>query len=118
MTRSLLNDWKIDGSPILSPDEGIEIKKTNLEDEGSGKDAGGYYHPIILRFGVRSVALPYSVLTEEEYHYMESLIGGKATVEVTAPDGTFVARCTQRAVVWKSSVTGLYNNYKLELHEC
>lgn len=118
MKRSFLNEWLIDGSPILSPDEGIEIKKTNLEDEGSGKDAGGYYHPIILRFGVRSVALPYSVLTEDEYQYMEGLIDGKVTVEITSPDGIFTARCNQRAVVWKSSVTGLYNNYKLELREC
>lgn len=118
MKRSLLKDWLIDGYPILSPDEGIEINETDIEDEGSGKDASGYYHPIILRYGVRSFVLPYSVLTAEEYAYMRNLVGGKATVEVTSPDGKFTARCHKRSVVWKSSVTGLYNNYNLEFLEC
>lgn len=118
MKRSKLNNWAIDGTPILSPDEGIKIDEIDIEDEGSGKDAAGYYHPIILRYGVKSVALTYSVLTAEEYAYMRNLVRGKATVEVTSPDGKFKARCLKRSVVWESSVTGLYNNYVIELQEC
>lgn len=117
MKREYVRDWTVDGLPILAPDEVI-TEHYDLEHDDSGKDDGGYYHPIVLRTDMLRIELPYSVLTAEEYTYMESLVKGKPTVTMNWVDESGTAqsceaRCKRSAVSWVNRSTGIHKNYKL-----
>lgn len=117
MKRDYVSNWTIDGTPILSPDEVI-VEHYDLEHDDSGSDDCGYYHPIVQRTDMLRIELPYSVLTAEEYTYMESLVRGKATVTLNWVDESGTAqiceaRCKRSPVNWVNRATGIHKNYKL-----
>lgn len=121
--RKFHRDFLIDGRPILEPDCDVQIEMTDMEDEDSGKDEAGYMHPIILRYGVRSVTLTYSILTRDEYDYMESLFARKAKFQVDfwepdQPPIRFIARRQKHAVSSHCYKSGLRKNYTFSLIEC
>lgn len=121
--RKFHRNFLIDGRPILEPDCDVTIEKTDMEDEDSGRDEAGYMHPIILRYGVRSVSLRYSVLTREEYMYMESLFSGKAQFQVDywedkQPPIRFIARRLKHTITCSNYKSGLRKNYSFTIDEC
>lgn len=115
--RPYVDDWGIDDSRILSPDE-VRVENYDLEHEDSGNDGGGYYHPILQRTDMCKITLVYSELSAEEYVYMESLVKGKATVvfdwvdESNIPQ-SFKARCKRSPVSWVNRASGIHKNYEL-----
>lgn len=121
--RKFHRDFLIDGRPILQPDAGVEIEVTDIEDPDSGCDESGVMHPIILRFGVKSTTLTYSVLTRDEYQYMESLFAGKSQFRVDhwepdTPPIRFTARRPKHTVSGYNDKSGLRRNYKFTIMEC
>lgn len=120
MKRSLLNEWKVDGKSMLDPDEGIAVKKRNVESGDSGNDEGGYYHPINLRTDVYQWDFTYSCLTNEEYNYLEGLFKGKDEFEFTYLDdadnaSVCIARRSGSSSVRKDRRTKQYRNYTISI---
>lgn len=80
--RKFYYDFLIDDQPILVPDAGVELKRTDLDSEDSGRDESGVMHRIVVRKGVRTWGITYSALTAEEYRYLLSLFDSKAQFTV------------------------------------
>jgi hypothetical protein len=108
---------------MLSPDEGITVKKRNMESRDSDYDEGGFYHPILIRPDMQEWGFAYSCLTKEEYSYMESLFRGKSQFTFTYLDDddaekTCVARREGSSSARKDSVSKQYRNYSITIIEC
>jgi len=113
----------IDGKPVLVPDEDIAVEYTDLDAEESGRDESGVMHRIVARRGVMKISLPYSMVTREEYLYMESLFAGKSVFTLTYRDHD--AQAAQRqcyrsnhGLTIRNAKTGMYKNYKCSIIEC
>lgn len=117
--------FKINGYPMLVPDEGVGFSYEDLDDSASGRDEGGYMHRFVVRDKVGSWSFSYSSLTEEERCYMESIFSNSATFAFTHPDrndssisATSTCYCSKRSMSWYNAVTGLWKNYKFNIIEC
>lgn len=122
MKRKKLNDWLIDGQPMLSPDEGINTIFKNRYSEDSGYDEGGFYHPILERPDVGTWEFVYSILDQDEYAYMQSLFKGKSSFQFTyLDDDDKSAVCEARregsSAARKNSTTKQYLNYKIVIQQ-
>lgn len=123
--RAFAEFFKINGKPMLAPDEEVTLSYSDLDSDESGRDEAGYMHRIVLRHNVATWGFSYSDLTEEEKQYMESLFDGSAEFDFTHPDRldsskTLVTRCyrSNYSLSWKNAVTGQYKNYKFNIIEC
>jgi hypothetical protein len=121
--REYMTDFRIDGKPILVPDCDITLTLTDLDDADSGRDEAGIMHRIVLREGVRTVPLPYHVLTAEEYLYMESLFRGKPEFTVTCRDLAgrrveFRGYRAKHSITIHNARTGICKNYNFNIVEC
>lgn len=116
-------DFLIDGKPVLAADEGIEISRSDLDSEDTGRDESGALHRIVLRERVKTWTLNYGHLTRDEYAYMLSLLEGKPTFEVTFRDisseeSTTIAYCSNDSISYVNRRTGLYKNFRIKIIEC
>ena len=121
--RKLYYDFLIDGKPILVPDEGVSIHVEAMEAEDSGKDESGFMHRFLLREKVHTFGLSYSLLTREEYQYMESLFAGKVNFQVKYRGiddrpGELMAYRTGHSVSLYDAKRGIYREMQFELQEC
>lgn len=122
MRRAYDNFHLIDDSPMLMPDVDIEVTYTDVETDGSGYDASGFYHRMVSRFNVRTWKFKYSVLTKEEFVYLRSLYANKQSFQFTLLNEldqreTVTARCKPISVAYQSKRSGLYKNLNLEIIE-
>lgn len=121
--RAFYYDLQIDGKPILVPDEDVQMELSDLDSSESGRDESGVMHRIVLRRNMKTWALSYSALSQEEYRYMESLFASKDEFTVRYVDKD---RREARCVAYRSkhSLTihnvrlGVYKNYKFNIIEC
>lgn len=116
-------DFQIDGRPILTPDEGVRIIKSDLDSEDSGRDESGVMHRQVLREKVVTLELEYAVLTQREYQYTETLFAGKATFTVEYLDlngklAEMTAYCSKTSIFLHNARTGIYKNLKFSIIEC
>lgn len=118
MTKKYWDACTIDGSPVLVPDAGIKITRTDLDADDSGRDESGVMHRIPVRFRVNTWELPYSALKEDEYEYLTSLTEGKSEFEFTIFGKTYTAYCSNDAVTIRDAVTGEYRDFSLKIIEC
>lgn len=122
MIRIYDNGYKVDGAPLLTPDEGAELSLADLDSSDSGRDESGVMHRIVVREKVRTFGFSYAVLDAEDYAYLQSVFAGKPTFTFTYPDGgkakTCTAYCSKTSVVLHNSRTGLYKNLKFNIVEC
>lgn len=121
--RAFYYDFQIDKKPILMPDEDVQMELSDLDSSESGRDESGIMHRIVLRRKVKTWALPYAVLTREEYRYMESLFEGKDefTVDYLDKDGKpaqCVAYRSKHSLTIHNARLGIYKNYKFNIIEC
>lgn len=121
--RAFYYDLQIDGKPVLAPDADVQMEFSDLDSSESGRDESGFMHRIVLRRNVKVWSLPYAVLTNEEYRYMESLFEGKDEFTVDYRDGKgnpakCVAYRSKHSITIHNVRAGLYKNYKFNLIEC
>ena len=122
MKRSLTQDFKIDDTPMLTPDAGVGITCEDLE-EGTERDESGFTHRSVLRCDVKTWQFSYSVLTAEEYAYTKKLLRGKNTFQFSYKDEdgqpqTVTAFCRQTSASWWSIRHGVYKNLQFDIIEC
>ena len=121
--RKFYFDLLIDGRPVLVPDADLSISYEDLDSEESGRDESGVMHRIVLREGVKKMALTYANLNREEYRYMESLFRGKQEFRVDCRDEdgnplSFVAYRSKHNISVFNAKAGIYNNYNFSIIEC
>lgn len=80
-------------------------------------------HRIVLRFNVKTAHLEYSVLSFEEYKYMESLFSGKSEFRVDYRDldgrpAHFTAYRSKHSITIRNVRTRQCRNYNFNIIEC
>ena len=122
---TLSDIFRINGIPLLAPDQDVAMYWEDLDAPESGRDESGYMHRIVLRRKLRSWDFTYSCLTQQEYGYMQSLLGNLQTFTFTFPNPadpqktlSTQAYLSQYGVVWRNAQTGLYKNLKFRIIEC
>lgn len=113
----------IGGAPVLLPDAGVELQFTDLDSADSGRDEAGFMHRIVLRRGVRTWTLGYSLLTKEEYAYMQRLLLGSDTFLLTYENeqgqtAQTTAYCSNHALSLFDRERGVYRELKCTVIEC
>lgn len=118
-----IDDYLVDGQPMLVPDADVEMSFSDLDHADSGRDESGFMHRIVVRYRVGTWGFNYSQLTAEEYGYMRTLLAGKAEFTFTYPDpnGDRVetkAYCSNNSITYHDARRGLYKNLKFNIIEC
>jgi len=112
----------IDGKPVLVPDEGLSLGRTDTEAADSGYDESGVYHRFLVGQGVEHWDFAYEQLTAAEYAYMEGFFAGKNTVQFTCPGETAARTVTayrsKHTVRWQSAADGTYRDYRFWVQIC
>ncbi|MBO5317052.1 MAG: hypothetical protein J6A74_01255 [Oscillospiraceae bacterium] len=123
--RATTELFKINGKPMLVPDEEVAVSYEDLDDGDSGRDESGVMHRIPVRYKVGSWTFSYSHLTEQERQYMESLFPDAPEFEFSHPDrldSTKQVSCTayrsKYSISWKNARTGLWSNYAFTIIQC
>lgn len=123
--RKTTERFTVNGKPMLVPDAEVSAEYTDLDAEDSGRDASGMMHRIPLRYKVGSWGFSYSLLTEEEKQYMESLFPAEPTfvfghpgrVDAEQQEETVCYR-SKYGISWKDAVTGLWSGYSFQIIQC
>lgn len=117
--------FKINGKPFLVPDAEVTFSYEDLDDGDSGRDESGYMHRIVARHKVMSASFSFSVLTNAEMMYMESLFPDAPDFDFTRPSRLdsgvpVTTRCyrSKYGISWHDARTGLWRNYKFNIIEC
>lgn len=122
MIRSYDAVYKIDGTPLLTPDEDVEVSLSDLDASDSGRDESGIMHRIVVREKVKTFGFAYAVLDSVDYVYLLNLFAGKQTFTLSYPENgtvkTCTAYCSKVSGALHNQKTGLYKNLKFNIIEC
>ena len=117
--------YAIDGKYLLSPDAGVQMQFTDLDDGESGRDEKGFMHRKLLRQKVKKWQFCYTALTQEEYRYMRDLLSTGASFCFSYPDPDAPhktleteAYLSEYGIVWQCAKSGLYRNLKFDVIVC
>ena len=117
--------FKINGLPMLVPDEEVEVSYEDIDAADAGRDQAGFMHRVQVRNKVASWNFIYAHLTEAEKNYMEGLFASSPTFTFTHPDRQDAGVCRQTlcyrskySITWKNAALGLWNNYSFTVIEC
>ena len=123
--RAKTDLFKINGYPMLVPDEEVSVDYEDLDSSDSGRDESGYMHRIPIRHKVGTWNFEYAYLTEEEKQYMENLFPDAATFQFQHPSRKDASRAevttcyrSKYGISWKNARTGLWNGYSFSIIEC
>ena len=121
--RKFTEEYLIDGMPLLAPDMNVTITENDLDSSASGRDQSGFLHRIVLRYGVKTWEFVYTILSADDYAYIQSLFSGKANFNFSyrSPDGTVchtTAYSSKRSITLRDYATGEYKNLKFNIIEC
>lgn len=115
--------YQVDGVPLLAPDADVTLSFSDLDSADSGRDESGVMHRIVVRQRVATWEFCYSVLTAQEYRYMQELFANKPEFTFTypMPDGTagqVTAYCSGGSLTYHNASVGLYRNLKIKIIQC
>lgn len=115
----------INGKPMLTPDEKVQVSYEDLDDNESGRDEAGYMHRRVLRYKMPVWSFSYSHLTEQERQYMEGLFPKAPSFTFTFPseeDATVARQMTcyrsKYGISWMSARSGLWMGYSFQIIPC
>ena len=123
--RAKTDLFKINGTPMLVPDEEVAMSYEDLDSSDSGRDEAGVMHRSVVRYKVGSWKFEYSNLTEEEKRYMENLFPDAASFQFTHPsrknaNTPETTRCyrSKYGISWRNAKTGLWSGYSFSIIQC
>ena len=123
--RPFAKFYKVNGKPMLAPDEGVAMSFNDIDGSESGRDEAGFMHRIVIRYKVGTWPIEYSDLTEEEMRYTESLFPDSPDFDFEHPDRLdptkqVTTRCyrSKYGVSYINARTGRYKNHKFNIIEC
>lgn len=122
--RTKTNLFTINGKPMFSPDEDVDIQYNDVDASESGRDESGFMHRIVVRYKLGTWSFIYSQITEEEKNYMENLFPEAPDFEFGHPSRKDaskqeVSTCyrSNYGIVWRRP-GGDWKNYKFNIIEC
>ena len=122
--RAKTDLFKINGQPMLAPDEEVAVNYEDLDSSDSGRDESGFMHRTVVRFKVGSWKFEYSHLTEEEKKYMENLFPDAASFQFTHPSRKNASvqettKCyrSKYGISWRNARTGLWRGLQFHVIE-
>lgn len=122
---AITNLYKINESPLPTPDQDVEMTFEDLDSGDAGRDESGYMHRYVVRRRVGVWNFTYSHLTQDTYTYLLSILPNDGTFTFTYPDPadptrrlTTQAYLSGYGIVWRSARTGEYRNLKFSIIEC
>lgn len=125
MQRVKSDLFKVNGKPLLLPDEEVAVSYEDLDDSDSGRDESGTMHRIVLRYKMGTWSWEFAWITEEEKQYMESCFPDEPEFEFTHPGRedasvpvTEYYYRSKYSISWKNAKTGMWRNYKFNLIQC
>ena len=122
MIPSYVAVYKIAGTPLLTPDDDLEVSLSDLDASDSGRDESGIMHRIVVREKVKTFGFAYAVLDSVDYVYLLNLFAGKQTFTLSYPENgavkTCTAYCSKVSGALHNQKTGLYKNLKFNIIEC
>lgn len=114
--RSKTNLFTVNGKPMLAPDAEVSVSYEDLDAADSGRDQNGVLHRSVVRYKVASWSFAYSLLTQQEKQYLDSLFPDEPTFQFghpsrTDPSKTEVTTCyrSKYGISWRNSRTGLWS---------
>lgn len=117
--------FKVNGICLPTPDRDVTMQWEDLDAPESGRDESGYMHRTLLRSKIRSWHFTYSVLTQDEFAALQSILNGPKTFTFTFPDPadpkktlSVQAYLNQYGISWYNAKIGLYRNLKFRIVEC
>lgn len=117
--------YQINGNSLPVPDQDVEMSFEDLDAGDAGRDESGYMHRNVVRRRVGAWSFSYSILSQEDYTYLLSVLPDSSTFTFTYPDPADpTRRCITEAylsgygIVWHSARTGQYRNLKFSVIEC
>ncbi len=123
--RNTTELFRINGKPMLAPDEKVGVSYEDLDDSNSGRDEAGFMHRQVLRYKMPVWSFSYQHLTEEERQYMESLFPKAPTFQFSFPSDTDASASQEMTcyrskygISWKSAKTGLWMGYSFQIIAC
>ena len=123
--RNTTNLFLIDNVPMLLPDAQVGMRFEDVDAADAGRDESGYMHRTLLRSKLRSWHFTYSVLTQDEFAALQSILNGPKTFTFTFPDPadpkktlSVQAYLNQYGISWYNAKIGLYRNLKFRIVEC
>ena len=123
--RTKLEQFAVNGVPLLVPDTEVTADYEDLDAAESGRDESGVMHRIVVRHKVASWGFTYTHLTEEEKQYMEKLFPEAATFTFTHPDRVDSGKLVQTecyrskyGIRWLNARTGLWGGYSFRIIAC
>lgn len=112
----------INGKPLLCPDAGVHLSVQDLDAADAGRDQAGFLHRIVVRYKVPTWSFSYSVLTQAEKAYLDSLFPDTPTFlfthpSRTDPDAMETTECyrSRYSLAWQNAVTGLWRDLKFDI---
>ena len=122
---NLTQRYKIENTPVVAPNAGVQLRVSDIEAEESGRDESGYLHRVVLRPGLATWTLSYRDLSREEYDYMMALLPGSGSFLFTHPDNadadrSNVSRCciTDIRAGWHNALPGQSRELKITVTQC
>ena len=112
------NLFLIDDRPMLIPDEEIQVRMEDIDAAAAGRDESGVMPRLPVRQNICSWGFTYTVLTDEEKTYMDSLFDGKATFRFTCQGRSYTCYRSGVTVSWSNARTGLWRGYGFTIIEC
>lgn len=122
MKRKFIEDFQINGTPMLNPDRGIGYEENDIMSEDSGRDESGFMHYFVVRKGVKTWKFVYSVLEPDEYVYIKNQLKDKNGFTFMYKDETgeihqTTAYSTKVSTEYWSARRGVYKNLEFEINE-
>lgn len=84
--RLKTNLFKIDGLPMVAPDQDAQFSYEDIDSADTGRDETGRMHRSVVLYKVGKWAFTYNKISNADYEYMEQLFGNKAEFKFTRPD--------------------------------
>ena len=124
MARTKSDLFKINGKDMFAPDMDVDMSFEDIDSADTGRDEAGKMHRVVVRYKVGTWSFVYTAITEEEYHYMESLFPDTGTftfphpgrLDTNTPVETECYR-SKYSITWKNARTGKWRNYKFNIIE-
>lgn len=88
--RPTTNLFKVNGTPLLVPDEEVKFSYEDIDAHDAGRDEAGYMHRHVVRRKVGKWSFNYKTASEAEKQYIESAFGNLDTFNFTRPSRTDV----------------------------
>lgn len=110
--------------PILVPDSGVQITRTDTLSDDSGYDESYVYHRRVARSGVYKFDFSYANVTLEEYRYMEELLLRSSDYfmvyfrDLNGEQKEIKAYCSKVSASLYNAKTGHYKKLKFTIQEC